>query len=335
MAEEHRAVNCLCRFTDKAGREMSRTTIDHRIRDVSPRDDTSDVAKRTLAVWLGAVQHYLPLAADRAAEDIEHVHHLRVWTRRAGAALELYADLLPKRRTAWMSKQLKRLRRAANEARDLDVLVQRLAKGHGDAESERWLEKAQLQRAEAQKPIVAVHERLKHENRLERRIRKLLQRVRRRAKADGRPVAPRFGDWARACLRPIVERFFEAVPAEGSDALALHQFRIRGKELRYALELLAGAFPGEVYDQVYAMVETLQDKTGAINDLVTAQARLRRRMHAAGDSIEASHLRQLLASEGAHLDEARQHFRDWWTPQVRERLQAGLDEVLRRSAGCK
>jgi len=107
---------------------MTRPIIDHRVPNISLHEATSEVAKRTLAAWLRAVQHYLPLAADQAAEDIEHVHHLRVWTRRAGAALELYADLLPKRRTAWMTRQLKRLWHAANEARDLDVLAQRLAK---------------------------------------------------------------------------------------------------------------------------------------------------------------------------------------------------------------
>jgi CHAD domain-containing protein len=311
---------------------MTRDKIDHWLPDISSDEETSEVAKRTLAAWLGAVQHYLPLAADKAAEDIEHVHHLRVWTRRAGAALKLYAELLPKRRAAWMTKQLKRLRRAANEARDLDVLAQRLATGDGAPEAERWLEKVRRQRAEAQKPIVAIHERLQREHRLERRIRKLLQRVRPRAQADAKPVPPRFGDWARACLRPIVQRFFAAVPAEESDALALHQFRIRGKELRYALELLAGAFPADVYDQLYPLVETLQDKLGAINDLTTAQARLRRHLPAAGDSAAADHLRKRLAGEEAHLAEARQDFQDWWTPPTRATLRAGFDAMLRGPA---
>ena len=57
------------------------------IQGVSPADRTSDVAVRTLAGPLGAVLYYLPLAAEKADEDLEHVHQLRVWTRRATAAL--------------------------------------------------------------------------------------------------------------------------------------------------------------------------------------------------------------------------------------------------------
>jgi CHAD domain-containing protein len=306
--------------------------IDHRLPDISPDDDTSEVAKRTLVAWLGAVQHYLPLAGEESADDIEHVHHLRVWTPASGGGAGTVCRPFAERRAAWMAKQLKRLRRATNEARDLDVLAHRLEKGHVGTESVRWLEKVRLQRVEAQKPIVAIHERLVRERRLERRIRKLLGRVHPRAKEPTRPVPPRFGDWARVCLRPIVEQFFEAMPAEAGDPQALHQFRISGKELRYALELLAGAFPADIYDQQYALVETLQDRLGAINDLVTAQARLRRRIQAAGNSAEDDHLRQVLAGEEARLAEARQDFRTWWTPQISETLRAGFDAMLQGPA---
>src|SRR5688572_28787502 len=96
------------------------------VEGVSPDDRTCDVAVRSLRGRLRAVLHYLPLAADKAQEDVEHVHQLRVWTRRATAALVLYQELLPRRRFAWMKKQLRRVRQAANEARDCDVLLARL-----------------------------------------------------------------------------------------------------------------------------------------------------------------------------------------------------------------
>jgi hypothetical protein len=48
------------------------------IRGVSPGDRTSDVARHTLQNRLGAVLHYLPLAAEKAEEDVEHIHQLRV-----------------------------------------------------------------------------------------------------------------------------------------------------------------------------------------------------------------------------------------------------------------
>jgi hypothetical protein len=112
-----------------------------------------------LQARLAVVLHYLPLAAEKAEEEVEYVHLLRVWTRRAAAALKLYASLLPRRRRAWIKKQLKRLRCAATDARDCDVLVRRLAEDHTHPEAESWADKVRAQRAEAQKPILAINER--------------------------------------------------------------------------------------------------------------------------------------------------------------------------------
>lgn len=104
----------------------------------SADDRVSDVAVLTLQNRLGAILHFLPLAAKKAAEDLEHVHHLRVAARRPMAALRLYEDLMPQRRFEWMKKQLRRVRQAANDARDCDVLLQRLHKGPPGKASEAW-----------------------------------------------------------------------------------------------------------------------------------------------------------------------------------------------------
>jgi CHAD domain-containing protein len=116
---------------------MAVAQLDKWIPGISPDDRLTDVAVRSLEARLGAVQHLLPLAAEAGIEELETIHHLRVWTRRAAAAMKLYAPLLPRRRMAWMEKQLKRLRRAANEARDLDVLVQRLSAKGGEGHARR------------------------------------------------------------------------------------------------------------------------------------------------------------------------------------------------------
>src|SRR5690349_4224107 len=85
---------------------------------VNPDDQAGEVAVLALRVRLGAVAHYLPLAAERSGEDAEYVHQLRVWTRRAAAALRLFQGWLPRRRSRWMTRQLRRIRRAADEARN-------------------------------------------------------------------------------------------------------------------------------------------------------------------------------------------------------------------------
>jgi CHAD domain-containing protein len=310
---------------------MTTPRPDKWVQGVSPDDRTTDVAARALQVRLAAVLHYLPLAAKKAEEEVEYVHLLRVWTRRAAAALKLYASLLPRRRTAWIKKQLKHLRRAATDARDCDVLVRRLAEDHTHPEAESWTDKVRAQRAEAQKPIVAINERLERDDRFDRRVTKLLRSVRLRRKHGHWPADQRFGDWARASLRPLVESFFAAVPADGTDMAALHAFRIRGKELRYSMELLAGAFGPDFRENLYPLVETLQDRLGVLNDLVTAQTRLRKRIEEADGPAEAEHLQKLLAEEQARFEHVHREFVNWFTPPLHQQLRGRFDSLLARS----
>ena len=89
----------------------------------SADDPVRDVAARTLAVRLAAVQHFLPLAAEHSEENIEYVHQLRVATRRCVAALRLYRKILPKLPRKTLCRELKNIRQAAGRARDYDVLI--------------------------------------------------------------------------------------------------------------------------------------------------------------------------------------------------------------------
>src|SRR2546421_3740321 len=93
------------------------------IEGIGPETRIEEAARRSLEPRLAAVGHYLPMAAHLAEHDVEHVHRLRVATRRAVAALKLYRKLLPKKPARWMKKRLRKIRRAAGDARDLDVLA--------------------------------------------------------------------------------------------------------------------------------------------------------------------------------------------------------------------
>jgi CHAD domain-containing protein len=186
------------------GTNMSGAPVDDWIEGVSSSDRIVDVAILTLRNRLGAVLEHIPLAAENADHNPEHVHMLRLWTRRATAAMGLYKALLPRRRFHWIKKQLKRIRRAANDARDLDVIVQRLEKSAATPEETHWLGMIRLERSEAQKPLVVLHHRLRRDNRFARRIDKLLKRTRYRNK-EGRGGHPAcFGDFAREHFPPIV-----------------------------------------------------------------------------------------------------------------------------------
>jgi CHAD domain-containing protein len=297
------------------------------IEEVSADDRPSEVAVRTLQNRLGAVLLLMPLAAEKGEEDSDSIHELRVWTRRATAALNLYEEMMPRRRFSWMKKQLKRVRRAANDARDCDVLVERLRNTHSCPEAKCWLEELRAEREEAQKAVIAADDRLNRDDRFERRIDKLLQSVRRRGKEQAAGASARFGDWARERFGPLVEQFFGAVPADRTDEAALHQLRIRGKELRYAMELLAGAFPVEVRTRLYPTIEAMQDRLGEVNDLAVAKTRLQLKLEAAS-CAEAASWRRLLAIEEAELSQARQTFWDWCSPQMLQELRDGFEALV-------
>src|SRR5262249_3925127 len=156
---------------------------------------------------------------------------------------------------------LKRVRRTAGRVRDCDVFAKRVAGANGD-----WPDDLVKERVRAHKKLVALYARLGRDKRLRRQVDKLLDRLRKRN--AGR--TERFADRARDTLRPIAAAFFTALPDEAGEADALHRFRLAGKDLRYAMELLAPAFAPSFRDEVYPVLSNLQEKLGAINDLVSA-----------------------------------------------------------------
>jgi CHAD domain-containing protein len=229
------------------------------ILDTSPDQPVEDVARRALEARLNVFWHYLPIAAAGPLEEIELVHQLRVSTRRAMAALDIFRDLLPPRRTGWLTKQLKKVRRAAGTARDLDVLIRRLTMLQGEPTDGPQLELLQATRQlreQAQLPVREIHEKLVRKD-FPHRESLLLKRVRLRSAAD-RMKKPSFGQVARKELRPLVENFFAAAAGDMLDYEALHAFRIEGKRLRYASEVFAGAFDPSFRKTLYPLVESLQ-----------------------------------------------------------------------------
>src|ERR1051326_4559808 len=93
------------------------------ISELGPATPLTDAARRVLAMRLEVVRDHLGLALKEADKDPEHVHQLRVATRRAGAAVEIFALCLPDKVYTTTRKQLRRLRRAAGAARDWDVFL--------------------------------------------------------------------------------------------------------------------------------------------------------------------------------------------------------------------
>ena len=137
-----------------------------------------------------------------------------------------------------------------------------------------------------------------------------------------------FHNWAETQLGQAAENFFAALPNQNSDLSALHQFRIRGKQLRYTLELLASAFGPELREEHYPVVQELQEQLGRINDCVAADARLRRWRRKIDAPADQEILDKLIDRQRGQLDEAIAEYRAWWTPERAEALRQGLAGLI-------
>lgn len=288
----------------------------------------ADVGRIALKNRLQTVWHYLPLAATRPEEDLEYIHQVRVWTRRSDAALQIFRSLLPKKTQKWLSRELRRVRKAAGDARDLDVFIERLsleAEASNAQALESVIDDLRHRRKQAQPPVADVHGELRLWK-FDLRIELLVERVRWR----GSSPEPNFRSAASEMLRPVIDEFHEACSADFTEVEALHQCRISGKALRYAMELLAGAFHKSFRKQVYPTVGVLQDRLGIVNDHAVACDRLRTWMHEARDAGRIAVLKELADRECEALDKTAEEFRAWWTPEWSDSFKTQLREAMEK-----
>jgi CHAD domain-containing protein len=267
-------------------------------------------ARSALRLRLDSVWHYLPLAALAPHEDVEHVHQLRVATRRAAAALRTFRRLLPEGRRCWIKRRLRQVRQGAGPARDLDVLEQRLVATCGDNGASglrSLLDLVRRERAATQPALVEAYDLLRRK-RFSRKSRKLARKARWRDRAQPEPSLAAF---AKASLREAVAAAFSPVRQGFVDYDALHRFRIAIKRLRYAMELFAGAFPQDFRRDVYRQVAELQQMLGEVNDHHTTAAAYGRWRHQAEEPLAAALDREIEREQQA-LVAARNKFDAWW-----------------------
>ena len=171
-----RPVACLTRLAESLG--GGRTTI-RRLgvagtmgtskhtwtRALTPGTPLGEAAAFVLGRRLGDVARLLSRAAKRrpgTSQATKDVHGLRVATRRAAAALDVFGETLTEKDAVRASKRLRAIRRAAGEARDLDVQLKilgqtaRTAKGASKRALERLASQTRARRREAHKPLVTV-----------------------------------------------------------------------------------------------------------------------------------------------------------------------------------
>jgi CHAD domain-containing protein len=297
-------------------------------------------AGRALGVRLGLVNDALPRAVHDADRDPEHVHQLRVGARRADAALRIFAPCLPKKSYKEARKQLRRLRRAAGAARDWDVFLIDLGEWR-KARPER--EQPGLDfligyshglRAAAQSELEAAA--AEERPRLESLVKETVEAV--RPPHDDPPRDAVLVDLARPLLTGLMHELEWAASGDLTDYARLHQVRIAGKRLRYAMELFADCFDAPFREELYPRIEDVQDALGRANDSHVAEGRLeelRGRLKLASPEewkrVRAG-VEALLRFHRRRLPQERKSFLRWWEEWCKTGAPA-LRELLGGDAG--
>lgn len=244
------------------------------IKGLTPDLSVAEAARLALAERFAVVLRYVPLAVEKPFEDVEYVHQLRVGTRRATAALRVFAPCLPRKTHKAARRCLRSVRRAAGEARDWDVFLlglpawPPLATAPARPAKDFLTGYALGERAAAQRRLAEAVAADGPE--LTRWAAELPHRVR----APEAGTADHFGSFAACQFGNLLAAFTEAVRADPADPPGLHQLRILGKRTRYALELFAPCFPPVFSEVVYPALEQLQELLGAIQDAYVGIGRL-------------------------------------------------------------
>ena len=289
----------------------------------SADDKLSAIARRVLIERIHTVYCMAPLAAHFDQVDVEFVHQLRVATRRAHAAIQLFRPLLPQRRRTRWSRQLRIIRRAAGPARNLDVLLLRWQDqgGNGLSPPEAFLDGVRTCRVAVQRSLRKTIDEIDWAD-YYTEWQALLTRIRWR---DSGPE-PAWSTAAVAWMHDPFRQYFTAGQkllqrtAADYDIDDLHAFRIRGKRLRYALEICESAFSAAAYQPLGRKLKRIQDRLGKINDHATALRQLDQwRACGAFQGMERD-LNQLTEVEDAALRHTARRFLAKWSSAKLQQL---------------
>lgn len=292
-----------------------------------------EAARLTLNIRLGVVRDRLPAAVLHADDDIEHVHQLRVGTRRAAAALRIFTACLPERLHKKTRQALRSLRRSAGAARDwdvfLDMLQARLTRApHAQRRGlDFLLGFAHGQRVLAQDHLCQAFD--ADGDKFSLRIEQVSQAL------DAASNSLRnLRDLAHPMLTQLLRELETAARGDLSHYEALHQVRILGKQLRYAMEIFECCFNSDFRQRFYPAVAQMQEILGLANDSHTAcqrmaalQARLLRTQPKQWPHYREG-IETLLKFHERRLPLQRKKFEKWWQDWLKSGAEAAFADLI-------
>jgi exopolyphosphatase / guanosine-5'-triphosphate,3'-diphosphate pyrophosphatase len=280
---------------------------------------------------LKAVRTLLAAVDSAGAAGVEETHQLRVATRRTAAALETFKEFFPAKATRKLRELLKEIRRTAAEARRADV--QRLALEENSPWSNRLgphrttvLAHLDETRRNAEETLLKIA-RASRRKKLDGVAKKILRAVRNPKPLDADD--PRREDYTLGALvdrtlPALIETTTKWQPIDLESLEAVHRLRLTVKQLRYRLELLAGALPVQAWADVRPSIEALQERLGNLNDAHERWLLLSTLSEESGIPVELVH------ESLADRDREHQQFLAWWSGEEGEGLTQQLQALSRR-----
>lgn len=208
----------------------------------------------------------------RVGDDIEHVHQMRVASRRMRNGLGLFMDCLSKKKGAAWRDEIRKITKALGTARDLDIQIELVNRclsepleDHYKQGYNRLLLRLQQQRAKAQEKVNQTLTDLQDGGILDRMQVQLM--VMTTGSDNIYLYTPSLYQQAFEAIRDILEEFlgYEAYIHNPENIKELHAMRIAGKHLRYTLEIFAPIY-GNALDLHIRAMKDLQDLLGEIHD---------------------------------------------------------------------
>ncbi len=215
-------------------------------------------------------------AGTRAGDDIEHLHDMRVASRRLRAAMDVFAICFPAKTYKPLHKMAASLTRALGEVRDRDVLIETLEKYARKAPGgeqpgiadliQSVRDEREAYRAAMLKTLDAVDSAgFRHHLYIV-----LMQEAHNAAKGGKKGGLNPRATLQENAQRISIERTADlygwvSYIHEPTNMEELHEMRIAAKHLRYALELFRACFGPDIAERIDDVKE-IQEQIGQIHD---------------------------------------------------------------------
>jgi CHAD domain-containing protein len=292
------------------------TRLDRLLASIDPDDDIRRVAPRIVRirlrnVWRGVRR----LTASRPC-SAKCIHALRVATRRADAAIDVFRSVLRRRDVRWLSKRIKRIRRAAGAVRNCDILLTTFAHnqdqsqgdpprhGHQDAA----IRLVHAMRRESERRLICVCRRFKRDH--------FRSRVRLLAARSDQPddmVPVSLNTLGKDAVGVQIGQFLNVAGLDSSDLATLHQVRIEAKKLRYTLENFSILFDSNPYESAMQYLEDIHRRLGDLNDRRTNIELLKMLLRVAKSNKLRAKIQDHIEAETERLEACHHNFREGWT----------------------